>query len=152
MLFHVTMPCVTRIVEISVWLLALSYDGKFSELRNLHISRGLGWFWKSCQKLKVNQGCTLYIGVHYMCMYRETWFERPLPWETTCLERPHIPFRRFHITIHLSCHQRHLSWQTKFLWPMGRFFKTGSAVHSKYGIQCTCITIVSVINRQYWQF
>ncbi len=36
------------------------------------------------------------------CVYSEICHERPLPWETTCIERPDIPARRSHISMQLS--------------------------------------------------
>ena len=33
------------------------------------------------------------------CYYSETCLERPLLWETTCIEGPHIPGRRSHISV-----------------------------------------------------
>ncbi len=34
--------------------------------------------------------------------YSETYLNRPLPWETTCLERPDISVRRSHISMQLN--------------------------------------------------
>ncbi len=35
-------------------------------------------------------------------VYSETCLERPLPWQTTCLEGPHIPGRSSHMSMYLN--------------------------------------------------
>ncbi len=62
-------------------------------------------------------------------MYSDTCLDRPLPWEATCLERPHIPSRRSYISVQLQVSTDHLSWQTIiFLWPMDQSFKKGATI------------------------
>ncbi len=38
----------------------------------------------------------------WQCKYSRTYLERPLPWETTCLDRPHIFDRKTYISIQLN--------------------------------------------------
>ncbi len=38
----------------------------------------------------------------YTCMNNEICFERLLPWGTTCLEGPHTPGRKFHISMQVN--------------------------------------------------
>ncbi len=65
-----------------------------------------------------------------MCtIYSETFLERPLPWGTTCPERPHIFWQLSHVNITEPVTRDHLSWETTFLWPIRWSFKTGSTVH-----------------------
>ncbi len=61
--------------------------------------------------------------------YSGTFLERPLPSETTCLERPDFSGRRSYIfnTIEPVTKDQ-LSWKTTFLRLMGWSFKTGSTV------------------------
>ncbi len=63
-------------------------------------------------------------------LYSETCFERPLPWEITCLEGLHFPGRRSYISMQLNLSPPKTTWLERpyFLWPMGRSFKTGSTV------------------------
>ncbi len=62
--------------------------------------------------------------------YSATCLERPLPWETTYLERPDIPGRWSNISMLLieTVAKDHLPWKTTIVWLMGWFFKTGSTV------------------------
>ncbi len=66
-------------------------------------------------------------------VYSETCLERPLPFETICLQRPDIPVRSklLHFNIHVTEPDTtdHLYCETTFLWAMGWSFKVGSTVH-----------------------
>ncbi len=42
----------------------------------------------------------------YKCMYINLYPQRPLPWEVSCLEGPHIPGNRSIFQWHWTCHQR----------------------------------------------
>ncbi len=60
--------------------------------------------------------------LHYQ--YSETFLERQLPWETTCLEGPLSLWQKvLPCRVNEPVTKDHPSWETIYLWPMGCSFK-----------------------------
>ena len=86
----------------------------------------------SCSKntLKV---CLTYCIV--LSEYNETCLERPLPWETTCLEGPQSPVRRSHISLQLNLSPKITCFERPYLYGQWeQSFKTDSNVI--YRLKC----------------
>ncbi len=70
-----------------------------------------------------------------LCLYSETCIKRPLPWETTCLEGPHITVRSSFISVQYW----NLSPKTTFLKRPNFFLDNWAVFQELYCILCICI-------------